>query len=103
MILLAHGAHSAELQHGLPARLRRGHARAQILFRLQGDMLLHLLAQALIVPSAEEIRHPGPETPEEFHGRSPALISKNRVTNAVVCSQFRVSASNCFRPAAVSR
>ncbi len=104
VIILSHCPHPAEPQHRLAPRLLCGHAGAQVLRGLQSDVLLHLFAQSPIaLPSGNEICQTSQETSEEFHGRSSAFTSKNLVTSAVVCSQFRVSASNCFRPAWVRR
>ena len=94
----------AELERGLPPRLGRRHAGAQILLCLEREMFGDLFLQALVgTPPGGEIRQAYEEASQEFHVRSSALTLKKRAMIAAVCSQSRVSACSCLRPAAVRR
>src|SRR5580658_3485932 len=94
----------AELEHGLPPRLGGGHTGAQILLGLECKVPGNLFAQALVgTPPSYEIGKANQEASQESHGKSSALTLKKRAMIAAVCSQSRVSASSCLRPAPVRR
>src|ERR1700733_12510446 len=96
--------HRTELQHGLATRFDGLETVAQILGSLQCQMFFNFCAQSLFVPLR---RRPGTQALEESshspHLTSSAFTAKNRPIMAAVCSQPRVSACNCLRPARVSR
>ena len=104
VVVLADGLGRAKLERGLSPRLGGRHAGAQILLSLQGEMFGDLFAQALVgAPPGGEVREANEEASQESHGRSSALTLKKRAMMAAVCSQSRVSACSCLRPAAVRR
>jgi len=104
VILFPHCLHRAKLQHRLAARLGRPHAGAQILLGLEREVFGDFILQALVgTPPCGEIRQAYEEASQEFHVKSSALILKKHAMMAAVCSHWRVSASSCLRPAAVSR
>jgi hypothetical protein len=88
----------------MTARLGQWHSGAKVLFGLQGEMIFHLLLQASISAApAREICQTLKKPPHESHDKSSAFTSKKRAMMDAVCSQPRVSARNCLRPAAVRR
>ena len=94
----------AKLECGLPPRLGGRHTGAQILLRLEREMFGDLFLQALVgTPPCREIGKANQEASQEFHGKSSALTLKKRAMIAAVCSQSRVSAWSCLRPAPVRR
>ena len=104
VVILSHCPHPSELHHRLPPCLFRIHPRAQILLRLQGDMLLHLLPQPFVVsPPGGKVLEPRQKPSQKSHGKSSAFTSKNRPMIAAVCSQSCVSTCSCLRPSFVSR
>jgi hypothetical protein len=104
VVTLADRLGCAKLDSGPAARFGGGHAGAQVLLGLEGDMFGDLFLETLVgAPPSYEIASAHEETPQAFHARSPALTSKKRAMMAAVCSHSRVSASSCLRPAAVRR
>ena len=79
VVILSHCPRPSELHHRLPPCLFRIHPRAQILLRLQGDMLLHLLPQPFVVsPPGRKVLEPRQKPSQKSHGKSSAFTSKNR-------------------------
>ena len=104
MVLLADCPDRAKLQYRLAAGFGQRHTGAQILRRLQREMLFHLFPQPLVVASPRgEIRQTSQKPPQKSHDKSPAFTSKKREMMAAVCSQSRVSAWSCLRPDPVRR
>jgi hypothetical protein len=78
VVILSHCAHPSELHHGLAPSLFHIHPRAQILLRLQGQMLLHLFPKPFVVsPPGGKILEPRQKPSRESH----ALIQAQKENN----------------------
>jgi hypothetical protein len=103
-IVLLERLHGSEREEGAASRLGWRQPPAQVRIRFERDVVVDFLAQPrFVVAPRHRRRRPNQPLPQPSHGRSFAFTAKKRSICAVVCSQARVSASSCLRPALVNR